>query len=256
MINNMKTNHFLTLATLFSALTAVPAFGAVVSFHDLGGAYTSQVPPTATTGPTDDTQTGPNGSYILLDYDTGDATGVTLTVDGVGNHSAGAYVTEGDVAALFPDSSVINYGNALYLSSTHTYTFTGLVAGYSYDVAIYANRAYAPDNGNATRSATYALSGATSFTNTSSTGTPETGVIANDGGASVTLQNGSNHWGNLARWSDIVPEGDSITITITGNGYSGNALRFESTVIPEPATAALAGLGAFGLLLRRRSRLA
>lgn len=194
-------------------------------------------------------QTGPNGSYALVDYDTGALTGTTLTVAGVGNHSSGAYVTVGDVAALFPDSSVINYNHALYTSSPHTFTFSGLTAGSTYDLAIYANRAYDPANANASRSATYTLSGASSFTNTSSTG--NAGVISIDG-ASVTLQNGSNHWGNLARWSDIVAEGDSITVTVSGTGYSGNALRFE--IIPEPAVAALTGLSALGLLLRRRSR--
>ena len=241
----------LSVPGFFAALAVAPAFGAV-SYHDLAGGYT---PSSYVTGPTSADQNGANGTYALVDYDTGLPTGTSLTVSDVINHSnGGTWALNGDAATLFPGSDVINYSNMNYLGNpgTHTYTFTGLTAGLIYDVAIYADRNYAPDHANAGRSATFTLGGASSFINTSSTG--NAGVLSIDG-ASVTLQNGSNSWGNVARWSDIVvDESGTITITITGNGYSGNVLRLESAIIPEPASAAMAGIGALGLLLRRRSR--
>lgn len=234
--------------TISAAFAVTPALGAI-SFHDLAGAYAAS---TVVTGPTSDAQDGSNGTFSLVDNATGVPTGVSLTVAGVSNHSnPGSWRATGDVSTLFPDGGVIDYTHAAFLSATHTFTLTGLAVGNTYDLAIFADRGYAPEHANASRSATFTLSGASSFTNTSSTG--NAGVLLIDG-ASVQLQNGSNHFGNLARWSNIVPESDTITVTISGNGYSGNALRFET--IPEPTTFMLGGLGALGLLRRRRARIA
>lgn len=107
-------------------------------------------------------------------------------------------------------------------------TFFGLTAGQRYDLAIFTDRAYEPGHANAGRTATFTLAGAASFTNTSSTGT----IISGDNDESTEVQNGSNTNGYVIRYSNIVPVSDELIVTVTGTGYSGNALRFES--VPEP----------------------
>jgi len=127
------------------------------------------------------------GSGELVDYATGQGTGVTLTMNSGGGgpqSGQGANATGGDASSIF-NSRVNSIGVVSYSTTALTLTFENLNPAKQYTVALYGNR----DNASYTdRKTQYQITSAPSFTNQSSAGTTYTGGTD----PTVSVVNGSN----------------------------------------------------------------
>jgi|GEM_PF-1194274 len=160
--------------------------------------------------------TGYTPSGLLKDYTTGAATGVTATASASAalvlwtDPVVNVPYTTGTDADTFFTGKLDFVGSPELNSDTeyYQYTFTGLDPAKSYEFVTTMNRA---SSGYTTRLTTYTLSGATSFVNSSSTGTTvSTTAVAND---STTLCSGYNTLsGHVARWTNIKASSGTFSV--------------------------------------------
>ncbi len=156
----------------------------------------------------------------LVDFTTGAAiSGVTIRfAQTLGTSGAlktdannGNPVLGGDAAAIF--GSIIGFGTQVWdlgkNTGTATITISGLSPGKIYDLAIFATR------DNFSSQTKLALAGAGSFTSAHSAGYLSVG--GNPSGSEVTMAtgDGSTVAGHVARWSDLIPSGTTLTISVT-----------------------------------------
>jgi hypothetical protein len=195
--------------------------------------------------------TSPNGgsglpsSGQLVDFASGNGTGVTLTVsggayNGVSQALHGANPAAGtDAHALF-NGQVTGLGSISYINqadSSLVLTFTGMDPAKRYDVVYYAHRNnYAWD-----RASLVTLSGQSSFTNQSSAATDNPsepgGVLFTGPTDPSTRLPADNDKGYVARFIDINPGSDGqivLTVSFDGNtasqfeGKYGSAVRLHT----------------------------
>lgn len=180
----------------------------------------------------------------LVDLD-GNSTGISLTTDDANPfHSnyngSGTSTLSGDAAAWFPTSVT---AHSLFASTDEwvgeitpmvIWVFSGLDAGVAYDFRFFASRSNVTD----IRDATYSLVG------------------ANSGSADL---NSSNNTTDIAAVLGILPDTNGeITLTVTPGPNNDSDVEFyylgamRVDYVPEPASAALIGLGGLLGLSRRR----
>jgi len=179
----------------------------------------------------------------LVNYADGAATGVRLSVlSSVANTGQGMDPAAGTPAADMFAGIVGCEG--LLTASDVTITLDGLNAENRYEITLFGNRGVPAYSG---RTSTFTISGAYSFTNTSSPGTTlMTQTLMDD-----TTEVGTGYntaAGLLAQFSEVDPGGDGrITFTMateTGGRYV-NALRVRALEGPGlPASTAIVGKGA------------
>lgn len=166
------------------------------------------------------------------------ATGISLDFDGAINDSGSGTDHQG----AYPIAAAKDYffANTGSTAVSGTITLEGLT-GPAYDITIYSS--IASDGG----------SGGVRISDITVNGVFSEGGLSDD---YDPFTQGFNN-GTLLTWSNVVPVAGEIEITLSIPAASGvvntgviNALEF--TVIPEPATAVLAGLGALVMLARPR----
>ena len=212
-------------------------------------------------------------SGLLMNYDTGAATGITVTLSAVNvaystgtmpNAGTDAYNVFNGIVNLDASASYNNSG----LATSYTVTFTGLDPTKSYEFITTANRnssSYAGD-GSSSRWAKFSITGADTYTNASSSGVT---VISPD---VLEMNTGYNTvLGYIIAWSGITAADGSFTIVSqnVGAGGPGDAnrtyliqgfelIQFDNPVSSTPLPGALplfvSGLGALGLLGWRRKK--
>lgn len=219
-------------------LAATAAQASFVAYNDFGG-----------------TESGYDGGYVtaftgsagggLIDYDTGESVGVSMSLSAAIDPGGGA-LTEGTPAYDYFHGCV-NVDGYMYHDYRHPYTitFTGLDPNKTYDVVLFGDEGVA---GLETMNV-YQILSADSFDNESS------GTISGDNNEIATMNVGYNTLtGYVAHYTNIRPgaDGDFI-IRIRAASEDGiwclNALRLST---PEPSSLALLGIGGMVLLRRRR----
>ncbi len=151
----------------------------------------------------------------LIDFNTGIGTGVTATLTQSGgvvwqpdasspNYSGGADCSPGTDAYGAFNPTTASLAGVVYYGASGWYvdvTFTGLNPAKRYAFTTSANRFNSTYNDRITK---YTISGADSFTNSSTSGVTVTG-----GGASIAFCTGNNTAaGYVARWTNINPGAD------------------------------------------------
>lgn len=212
-----------------AAVAVCSAAQAAVIFIDYGQTATT------TTSPTWNVSVG---SIVNLVDVTGAATGIEAATAGFGGSSAVGGISTGftgDALAAFGGTFSTAQQDYLYVSgstATGTVTFNNLSANNTYTFTVFGSR-----SGGGVRTTDYLIAGATS--------------------ASGWLETEQNS-GNVVVFSNIAPNaGNSIVLSTkvrsgntSGFGYL-NAVKIESTPIPEPVSLALIGLSGLALLRRR-----
>jgi hypothetical protein len=177
--------------------------------------------------------------------DISDSLGNTSTIDvsGITGAEGANGATAGTVFA--GNSNLFGKGD------NQTITISGLVVGAMYDIYVYALSHNSPSWGNTSD----AERAAGAFTTTNTTGNGASQSLDNGitGTNATTFTAGSNY----VYFKDVVADG-SGNIAILADALDGanptrlhvNGLQIVS--IPETSSAALLGLGAFALILRRR----
>jgi hypothetical protein len=203
-------------------------------------------------------------SGILKDYATGNNTSVTVTA--ATNGDGGSYpqpatgvpsLTGTDAGNVFT-GKVDLLGVEQYGASTGWYftlTFSGLNPNAKYEFVTTAVRdGFGQGSDYSGRITKYSISGADSYTNSSTSGT----TIAGDG-SWTTFCTGENRVGYVARWTQVVSGSDGIVVfraesgssTRQAYGFSGFMLK----EVPEPGSlVALSGglMGLVGFAFRKR----
>ena len=178
---------------------------------------------------------------VLVDHDTGDPTGVTLTVTG-GNYNGGGHSTDGrnapagtDAFEIF-DGAVETLGAVAYVNAPNNplvLTLTGLEPGTLYNLALHSDRgSYGWD-----RASQATLSGAVVFTNDSSAANDN--PAAGSGGAlfsgpadASTRLPANNPNGYVARFVEIDPGPDGqVVLTLTADGNAGYRGKYASALM-------------------------
>ncbi len=162
----------------------------------------------------------PAAPSSLLDFSTGSTIpGVTIqfskTVGTSGglktDANTGNPVLGGDAATVF--GGIIGFGTQVWdlgkNTGTATITIGGLTPGRIYDLAIFATR------DNFSSQTKFVIGGATSFAAAHSAGYISIG--GNPPGSEVTIAtgDGSTSAGRVARWSELITSGTTLTVTVT-----------------------------------------
>ena len=205
---------------------------------------------------------GPS-SGLLLDQATGASTGVTATLTQSGGVMYQIDPITGGCDSAVGTDAFNTFGNIAGMQGTIFYgsdpsyvdlTLTGLDPNRLYTFATTANRGADADKGEGITSyldrvTKYTLSGADSFTNSSTSGT----IIADSGASTAfcTAYNSAN--GYVARWTDIAPGSDgTIAIRAGANDYykfyAFDVFKLATQPVPEPSTLALLAMGSLALL--------
>jgi hypothetical protein len=156
----------------------------------------------------------------LVNFPTGDAIpGVTIrfaqTVGTSGgiktDANTGNPVLGGDAAAIF--GGIIGFGSQVMdlgkNTGTATITISGLTPGRIYDLSLFATR------DNFSSQTKFVLGGAASFTPAHSPGYLAVGGSPSGTEVSMATGDGSTAAGRIARWSDIITSGTTLTVTVT-----------------------------------------
>lgn len=218
------------------ACTAAVSEGGVVVYNDFATP--------ASTGNVNQVGAGSTAAP-LIDYNTGLATGITLTVpsNNVATRTdTGACPAVGDYQTEF--GSIVNSAGLIYVGASPLVQLQldGLSPSKLYRIAFASHRATAGNNTD------FIISGADSYLNVSSAGAvqaADTGRLPSD-----------NPTGLVAAFTNINPGSDgSVTITLKPVATWGyvNAMSLQEAV-PEPATIGLLGLGSLSLMFRRRAK--
>lgn len=201
----------------------------------------------------------------LVNYADGSTlSGVTVTMvttSGIaGDISNGGTLTSGTDAynvfanKLAPAGIIYTTENN---NATLAITISGLDPGKLYQFVSYANRGGSGGD-YSQRSATFTLSGASSFVNASSSGV----AIANNGASSTYCTGDNTTNGYVARWTDIVCNG-SFTVTSARAASTPSTLKSyftqvfmvsESSPVPEPTSFMALGVGLLGLVGKKLRR--
>jgi len=201
----------------------------------------------------------PGASGLLIDYATGNPTGVTCT----GSASATdlilwedpvvnvPYAAGTDAANLF-NGKIDFTGSPELRAATewYQYDFTGLDTSKTYVFASAMNR---NNSGYTTRLTTYTLSGATSWVNESSTGTD----ISVDGLSTTYCPGWNTENGYVASWTITDSSEFSVRAQFApgvSKTYGFGEIMLQE--VPEPSSIVMLVMGIFGLLgysRRRRS---
>jgi len=183
--------------------------------------------------------TGSTGTSVALINAQGAATGVTLTFAGAGTWGTG-------VGSGTPNQKLMNGYVDGTDNGTNTYTFNNVPGGV-YNVIVYT----LPD-GLDSRDQSVVLNGnAAGAVFVSS----EAGADFNANGfvrATATSQNGAGSVGNYVEFDNVSPVAGSFSIVGTSLTFRNFSNGIQLVAAPEPGTLTLLGLGAVGLLGRRR----
>ena len=195
---------------------------------------------TRITSPNTNTNLSSRGE--LIDYDTGEPTGVELTVDGGNYEDVSGYdgrsAPEGtDAAALF-GGIVDTLGIIAYVNEPDrplVLTFSNLLPALRYRVVFHGDRsAYGWD-----RASQVIVSGADAFTNTSSVASDNpapgaNGALFSGPDDDSTRVPSDNLGGYVARFTDIDPGADGeIVLTIAYDGIVPYKAKYASAVLLE-----------------------
>ena len=223
---------FKTLASL--ALLSPMANGALVALNFQGNQVANLLPGTTagsnagTIIPQRNWNNALNGNNIpnslALISSTGIASGLTAAWNGPDSWNAG-----GPVGASGNEQMSYGFMKSSNLANG-TVTFSGFAIGTLFDMVIYT----ASDNVGAP--GTYTLDDTLSSTATFGMGAGNTATFTD---------NSTRH-----AFTNLTAVGGSVTLTMSGNGAGLAGVQFS--VIPEPSAASLIGLGALGLLARRK----
>jgi hypothetical protein len=220
---------FLSQLLFVAHVSAVVDF---VSYDDVGGSASY-----ASTGNVTKYGFTETAGGSLLKYSDGSSSGLSIsfTNGGVVSESAAAevlnptspyiaYGTDGfnEFVNVSGATTTINLGYAsqVTLSSISTTTISGLSSGKTYTVVVFGERgnsAYCP-----ARYTRYTIGGVQSgFVNSSSAGaTKATSLMANDSTYYCAGDNFAN--GYIAKWTNVTPVSNAITITVKGVDSSGD----------------------------------
>lgn len=156
----------------------------------------------------------------LVDFSTGGtipevAIGFAQTVGTSGglktDASTGSPVLGGDAAAIF--GGIIGFGTQVWdlgkNTGTATITISGLSPGKIYDLAVFATR------DNFSSQTKFVLGGAASFTSAHSAGSLSVGGTPAGSEVAFATGDGSTAAGRVARWSDLIVTGTTLTVTVT-----------------------------------------
>ncbi|MBA7511636.1 hypothetical protein ES705_03632 [subsurface metagenome] len=163
----------------------------------------------------------PPNSGTLIKYSDGTDTPVTLAISGTSvtqgagcdtSHGNPSYPPTGDAATEF--GTIINTGMITYALTGGNIiaTFTGVSNSKTYTLVVLGMRGESSYN----RWSSYTISNVSSYTNSSSIGIPEA-----DRTGDTTKYNAGYNWDNcyVAKWTNIVPTSDTITLTVIGIAY-------------------------------------
>lgn len=193
-----------------------------------------------------------------LQYGNGQsATGVSVTLTTpttAGPGCVGSFTGDTSILDNYLDTSAVS--GSVNASGGVSITFSGLKAG-TYTLQVLGARGNAAYTGEVT----YGISGegasvsSASVLASSNTEGVSAPVLHDDMTVSATTHrtgNTDNQADNWALMEYTFTVGDNGTFTVNAAGGGGNIAAMM--LVPEPATASLGMLGAFGLLLRRRRR--
>jgi hypothetical protein len=212
---------------------AVNNAGSFVAYNDMAwgtGQLTSNV--TRITSPNGGS--GLPSSAQLIDFASGAATGVTLTVTG-GDFNGSTHATQfsggpavGTDAYNVFNAKVTAFGSLSYQDvappeGNLVLTFTGLNSSKRYEIVFYAHR----DNYGWDRAELVTLFGADGFTNQSTAATDNptgpSGALFSGPGDDSTRLPADNDNGYVARFVDIAPGSDGqVALVVSWDGTSGN----------------------------------
>jgi len=161
----------------------------------------------------------------LIKHSDGTSTGASFAYSGTGllehlgtdeSHGNPSYPPSGDAATEF--GTIINMGKISYASpgSTMTVTLSGVSSSRTYTLVALGMRG----NNTYYRWSAYTISNVSSYTNSSSAGIPEA-----DRTGATTKYNAGDNWANgyVAKWTNVVPTSNTITLTVTGVAYGAYA---------------------------------
>ena len=251
MNTTMKTTMSLAAAMGSLALTATSANAATIYSDDFNGAAVStlglapDVAPGAEVWTGNGTQyraigdvTGSGSAYLAFAPTVGNVYTLSADVSGgtSGNWAGFGFISSDPDGANAPFYSLGGYGNFLYYPTT--------VAGANLNT-------YAGEN----------TGGAQAFSSVAPAGAMNLKVVLD--ATDATSANWTMEWfldGSQLRAPTTAVSGDYASISYAGfNNIAGsltgtvdNFLLEDNTVIPEPSTTALLGLGGLALILRRR----
>jgi len=179
--------------------------------------------------------TGPYTISTNLVDETGASTGWSLVTNNAGNSSgsAGERYTGGAIGSFAASATIDSFFSAG--GSNVSFTFSGLSPTDTYNLA-FVSAANAKGDG-------------TPFTTTANT-------IFAVNGVDVGSINPSTNTGTLVTATDVAPNSSGqIVFTFRGsNGGVGLLNAFSIAAVPEPTSLGVLGVGAAGLLARRRAR--
>lgn len=125
--------------------------------------------------------------------------------------NTGSPTLGGDAAALF--GGIIGFGSQVWdlgkNTGTATITISGLSADKTYDLAVFATR------DNFASQTKFVLGGAASFVAAHSTGYLSVGGTPAGAEVAIATGDGSTVAGRVARWSDLITSGTTLTVTVT-----------------------------------------
>jgi hypothetical protein len=177
----------------------------------------------------------PTADAALVDFSTGSAVGgVTIrfakTVGTSGglktDANDGNPVLGGDAATVF--GGIIGFGSEVWdlgkNTGTATVTIGGLNPNKIYDLALFATRDRFSSQ---TR---FVLGGAASFTSAHSAGYLEMGGTPSGAMVSFSTGDGATAAGRVARWSDLILSGTTLTITVTSPDPANNSCLIPQAI--------------------------
>ncbi len=140
--------------------------------------------------------------------------------------NAGNPTLGGDAASIF--GGIIGFGSQVWdlgkNTGTATITISGLTPGKIYDLALFATR------DNYSSQTKFAMGGAASFTSSHSTGYLSIGGSPTGSEVAFATGDGSTAAGRVARWSDLITSGTTLTVTVTSPDPTNNSCLLPQAI--------------------------